>query len=421
MLKKLRSAPGRTSLVVGMLGVVLFAAACPGTGNGPRQSDLRARREQAALQAVAALQAGRFEEAERSAHGVLSSDDKNPRARLVSALSGYILLGDRLFKDFITLLEGVDRGVIDHAFARNTLEKIEKNLAQLDADLEVAARDPEVSMELCLACWEADWNRNGRIDSRDRRLFEIEEDETGQSIPSDDPRRRPTFRFDIGDVYWARAMLSFQRALIELLLGYRLADLGSDLQALSQRLTREQGSLTIHLADKRRIVAARELILAGIAHAERSQKEYQAETDDDREWVPNPRQKNHPMPLPVDDALYQTWAAILVDTRQLIAGEEGLGVAEAMKLVSARMPFQPSGFLSIRKLLFEPKDLVINVPDLKDALLRPDAALRSLFGDAYVSSMKPSQLLSRLARMREEVRRGDESFNRKLRYLFWLN
>ena len=38
---------------------------------------------------------------------------------------------------------------------------------------------------------------------------------------------------------------------------------------------------------------------------------YLAETDDDREWVPNPKQQSHPMPLPVDaariGALERTW------------------------------------------------------------------------------------------------------------------
>jgi len=411
----------RVRLAVCLLGVVLFVASCPGTGDGPRQGDLSARRERAAQPAVAALQAGRFEEAERSARQILSSDDKNPRARLVSAVSGYVLISDRLFKDLIVLLQEIDRGTLNHDATRQLMEKVEQTLDAVDADLAVAARDPAVSLELCLACWEVDWNRDGRINDRDRRLLEIEEDAAGQPLPDEDPRRRPTFRFDIGDVYWARAMISFQQAFIQLLLGYRWADLGIDFEGLLRKFTREQAQLTIRLADKRRVVRARELIISGIAHAERAQKEYLAETDDDREWVPNPRQKNHPLPLPVDDTLYRTWAEILEDARRLVQGDEGIKVAEAIKLSGARVIFMPSGYLSLRKLLFEPRDIVLSAPDLKDALVRPDNALRSLFGDAYVADMKASALLSRLSRMRDEVRRGDESFGRKLRYLFWLN
>ena len=39
----------------------------------------------------------------------------------------------------------------------------------------------------------------------------------------------------------------------------------------------------------------------------------------------------------------------------------------------------------------------------------------------YVDRMKPSPLVARLARMRRDIERGDDSFGRKLRYLLWLN
>jgi hypothetical protein len=35
--------------------------------------------------------------------------------------------------------------------------------------------------------------------------------------------------------------------------------------------------------------------------------------------------------------------------------------------------------------------------------------------------MKPSPLPKRIARMKGEVERSEETFGRKLRYLFWLN
>jgi hypothetical protein len=411
----------RFGTLFALVVLAAFAAGCPGTGSGPRDSALHPRRDEAARPAVLALQAGRFEEAERAARQVLAADAQNPRARLVSAMSGYVLIGERSIKDLFAIGESLDRAALNHDLVRSVLEQVEKSLERVDAELAVAARSPEVSLELCLACWEVDWNRNGRIDPRDQRLFEIEQDADGQEIPEGDPRRRPTFRFDIGDVYWARAMISFQRAAVQLLLGYRLSDLGTDIEGLSRKLTRQGAQLVIHLGDKRRVIAARELLLAGIALAERSQQEYLAEVDDDREWVPNPRQRNHPMPLPVDAALYQTWADILVDVRKLVAGDEGLLVSEVLKLAGVRTLFSPSGYLSIRKLLFEPKDIVLSAPDLKDALLKPDDALRSLFGEAYLPSMTASRLPSRLARMRDEIRRGDDNFSRKLRYLLWLN
>jgi hypothetical protein len=51
----------------------------------------------------------------------------------------------------------------------------------------------------------------------------------------------------------------------------------------------------------------------------------------------------------------------------------------------------------------------------------PDDALASLFGEYYVRDAKPSPLPRRLMRMKGEIERDEETFGRKLRYLFWLN
>ena len=56
-------------------------------------------------------------------------------------------------------------------------------------------RDQHVkdSLDLCLACWQVDWNRNGDIDERDLRMLQVEYDAHGEQIPEGDPRRTPTF------------------------------------------------------------------------------------------------------------------------------------------------------------------------------------------------------------------------------------
>ena len=50
-----------------------------------------------------------------------------------------------------------------------------------------------------------------------------------------------------------------------------------------------------------------------------------------------------------------------------------------------------------------------------------EAALRSFFGANYRAHMKASPLPSRMRRMQSEIDRGQESLERKLRYLFWIN
>jgi hypothetical protein len=47
--------------------------------------------------------------------------------------------------------------------------------------------------------------------------------------------------------------------------------------------------------------------------------------------------------------------------------------------------------------------------------------LSKSLGDGFRPTMPKSRLPSRLTRMRDEMERGEESFEKKLRYLFWLN
>lgn len=59
-------------------------------------------------------------------------------------------------------------------------------------------------------------------------------------------------------------------------------------------------------------------------------------------------------------------------------------------------------------------------------LKRHDAAgvselLGTVLGSAYKSKMTPSPLIKRLERMSAELDRGEDTFERKVRYLFWLN
>jgi hypothetical protein len=252
--------------------------------------------------------------------------------------------------------------------------------------------------------------------------LELEVDADGSRLPSGDPRRRPTFRFDLGDIYWARAMVSFQRAALAIISAY-------DYDELDQAIGRACNDLrvTLRLRDEAAIHKARDLIAQGLGHAGAARKAYLAETDDDREWVPNPRQENHPLPLPVDEKLFCTWEAVLTDLGKLLRGEEGLSVEELAQLGDDQWEDPPQGFLHIGNMLSRPGDIVLDEEKLERTERRGrtkedvEAALTDVLGDKYVPRMKPSKLVSRLARMKGEVERGEESLERKLRYLLWLN
>lgn len=397
---------------------VVAIAGCSAALPPSRASSTRAHA--AASLAVASLQNGSFDEASSQAVTVLGSDPDNPQARLVRAVVVYRATMHQLSLDVRTVfIGGLEGGHLNHRYLRSTLEQAEQDLANVDADLAVAASDPSVSIELCPACWEIDWNGNGRVDRRDRLLLQIEQDADGRSIPEEDPRRKPTYRFDAGDVMWSRAFVTFQRAAIDLLLAWDWTGVDPLL-----RRGRKPDRIVIRLAHRDRFDRGRELLLKGLEYTDACRRSYLAETDDEREWVPNPRQQDHPMPLPVDAALYETWEGVVRDLRSLVRGDEGLHLGELAALDDDHhLGRVPTGYLDFGSMLARPKDIVIDLDTLERAELADDvdALLGSVFGSYYVRSMRRSPLPARLARMKGEVDRHQESMERKLRYLIWLN
>jgi hypothetical protein len=396
------------------LGALVFTTAC--------STPTLDQRRTAATPAVEALQKGAFDDAAREAESRLAADGSNPYARLVRAIVRYKKTGHQLSLDVRTgIIGGVASGGFNHKYLRSAFEQAERELGDVEDDLASAWREPQISVELCLACWEIDWNGNGRVDSRDRLLMQIEQDAEGKPIPEDDPRRKPTFRLDRGDVAWARAFVSFQRAILDLVLAYDWAAVDA---VLSARRGRDiPDTVTLKLAHPERIAGAKARLLEGLDRSEDSRVAYLAETDDDREWVPNPKQQSHPMPLPVDAALYETWGGVVGDLKGLVRGDEGLSVTEVAQLGDHVWENPPRGYLDIGRMLSRPKDIVLHVRDLERLERSKDmeGTLASILGDTYVASMKASPLPGRLRRMKSEIDRREEPLERKLRYLFWIN
>ncbi|HKE14127.1 MAG TPA: hypothetical protein VKB80_04670 [Kofleriaceae bacterium] len=403
--------------------VTALAVAGVGCSGAPPRGRSGPDRREAAAPAVTALRDGRFADSDRAAARVLAGDPDNSVAAAVRAIARYREIMERLWRDLSAVgakFDREDRNFDDGAF-RAALMRAEAALADVDRDLARAAADPDFSLELCIACWKQDWNGNGRVDEGDQLLFQVEMDADGHDIPEGDPRRSPTFRFDTGDAHWARAMVAFQRAGMNLVAAFRWQEVD---KAAASLFSSQPQIVRFPLDDAARVRRARDLILAGLDHADRSRQAYLAESDDEREWLPSPRQVNHPLPLTVDARLYDTWDAVIDDVRRLVRGQEGLDLAEIVRLGAPGLRIRP-GYLDIGRMLSAPRDIVIDLPALekldRESAAGLEAALRSFFGAYYVDSMRPSPLVGRLARMRAEIDRGEDSFGRKLRYLLWLN
>jgi hypothetical protein len=313
---------------------------------------------------------------------------------------------------------------------KKTGKDIAKGLAALSADLEKAqahlveaAKDPKFSLELCVACMAQD----GHMPLVPRGLFEIERDKQLKEIPEGDKRRRPTYRFDHGDIAWGRAMLSYQQALASLALAYDWAWVDMFLDDDKPRGTKPT-KITIKLVDAKKVAKAREQLFAGLAASDEARVAYVAETDDDREWVPSPKQKNYAAPLTVDANLYRTWEDVVLDVRSLVAGETGISFQALWELAEEKDA--PPGFIDFGAMLTKPKNIVIDVTmidridDEKSPAKRATlmvSFIKNLIGNGFRMQMKPSRLTDRFIQLRKDMSANDEVFSDKLKYFFWLN
>ena len=306
---------------------------------------------------------------------------------------------------------------------RATLTKLASDLDGVQASLAEAAKDPQFSLELCVACI----TENGAMGLAPGAL-DVERDRAGKPLPKSDPRRRPTFHFDHGDLAWGRAMVSYQQAILNVLLAYDWSF--ADAIIAAQRPPQDGERITIAIAEPARIAAAREQVLAGLRFSDEARTSYLGETDDDREWVPNPKQTSYGAPLPVDAKLYKTWEQVIGDVRELVDGKAGVSLAAVWKLLDFKGG-GPTGFIDVGAMFTSPKPIVIEVgmidrlemeKDAKAASKLATQIIKDVVGDGYKPKMKASKLTDRLLQLRTELAKsGGDALEEKLKYVLWLN
>jgi hypothetical protein len=364
-------------------------------------------------------------------HGALAQTIKRGEAELAKAPSSKVHAMLAIAR-YGSALEAARYDVFAFDGNKKTGKDFTAGLTALAAELEkaqghlaAAAKDPKFSLELCVACMTVD----GHMPLVPRGLFEIERDKQGNELPEDDKRRRPTYRFDYGDLAWARAMLSYQQGLVNLGLAYDWTWIDQFTKDDSHDdESKMPGKITIKLADAKKVAKAREQLLAGLAASDEARLAYLAETDDDREWVPSPKQKSYAAPLAVDAALYQTWEDVVLDVRSLVAGETGIAFRALWQVFGEKEP--PPGFIDLGAMLAKPKDIVLELAAIdrieneKNPVKREKltvALLQSLLGNGYKAQMKPSRLTDRLLQLHKDMAANGSGFDDKLKYFFWLN
>lgn len=311
----------------------------------------------------------------------------------------------------------------DIAQLRAGLGALTTAIDDVQAELAEAAKDPQFSLELCVGCITAD----GAL-GLPPGFLDVERDRANQPLPEGDLRRRPTIRFDAGDVAWARAMLSFQQALADIALAYDWSWAAPILY--DGRMPKAGERITIALVEPARITRARDLVLAGLKLSDDARAAYLAETDDDREWVPNPRQSSYASPLTVDATLYATWAQVVGDVRALVDGKAGLSLPAVWALLDLGKG-APRGFIDVGAMFTAPTSIVLEVgaldrlegeKDVKAVSKLTTQLVKDLIGNGYRTKMRASKLTDRLLAMRKELlKAGGQAYEDKLKYVLWIN
>lgn len=256
-----------------------------------------------------------------------------------------------------------------HADWEATLEQFSTRLAACESELaQVPAGDFGVTLDPLE--FHLDYDADGKVGPPESLGPLLSQ------LLSNQPRRRPQgdagglpaleIRFDQADVYWLRAYCCLLRAFCEVGLAYdsQLAwdvlahrvfagavveyPLGDENYGEILDLLAGIHNLRFPLKDPARMEEARGLLLGTIAHSRAMWEAIGVETDNDREWIPSPRQQSAVSPVRMSDEMVETWGAFLDEAEALLKGD-------------VLLPFwrgkNADRGINLRKVFSEPREL----------------------------------------------------------------
>jgi hypothetical protein len=262
--------------------------------------------------------------------------------------------------------------------------------------------------------WRIDWDGDGTISDTEKYFLwvpkrGVDAFRTGAQFPSPAAYHEaqfvsPRISLDRSDLLWAIAYCNFAEGALNLLLAYEVS--------ADQRFE-------VRLKDAARVSrVAYKSVLDGIRASARLRETLQKETDDNDEWIPNPRQLKTSFPLLMDEQTFATWGELLGHMDKLFRGKTLLGgtprspeVRRVRDLAQGICP--PGEGIDVRSLFTDPIKSPLEENGLKSRCRKPTAA-RPLTGLA--------QLMSESAQ--RNAGRTPESFTGEwtiLRHFYWVN
>jgi hypothetical protein len=261
--------------------------------------------------------------------------------------------------------------------------------------------------------WLIDWDGDGRISDNEKYFLWVPKRGVDAFRPAQfaSPAAyheaqfvSPRIRVDRSDLLWAIAYCNFAEGALNLLLAYEVS--------ADQRFE-------VRLKDPARVTkVAYKNILEGIKASAKLRETLQKETDDDDEWIPNPRQVKTSFPLLMDAQTFATWGELLGHMDKLFRGKTLLGgtprspeVQRVRDLAQGICP--PGEGIDVQSLFTSPIKSPLAENGLKSRCRKPTAA-RPMTGLA--------QLMSDSAQ--RNAGRTPESFTGEwtiLRHFYWVN
>jgi hypothetical protein len=140
-------------------------------------------------------------------------------------------------------------------------------------------------------------------------------------------------------------------------------------------------------------------------------QEVLAETDDDEEWIGNPKQANSVFPVPLDAADFASWGMLIKEMSSVWQGRSLLPTTQGGRgMLALVAPFCPPGSgLNVARLYLDPP-AAGTVYSFRNTKLPTNSCQR-------IDKAHP---LSPLPQMAEQASKTDAGMG-FLRYLYWAN
>lgn len=329
----------------------LLAALCvsPAAATGPSADEF--------------LTSGRLGEGEKAlaAHLEAQSGDQEARFGLgtIQFLQGVERLGQFLSRHGVSertrqipffrlpVPENPNPEPTSYADYRKMLEGLLADLTEAEATLSKVDGDVKLPIRFGLVRLDLDGDGQGSDAEALWRIYAVLNAQFRNQADLEEKSKEFRISFDTGDVYWLRGYCHLLSAFIEAQLAYDgqtwfdhcgqllFAKAESPYPFLAQSRQNENdfdydifldAVAAIHLFDfelkePQRMATAREHLLAMTDLSRKSWDAILAETDDDSEWLPNPKQHSV-VGVPVTAEMVETWRGVLAELDALLKGEK---------------------------------------------------------------------------------------------------